>query len=134
VNRPLDLSVGRIEGRDLPYDHETHAGRVRCSSCHTEGLQRSAAEVDCASCHQDHHEPEVRCASCHVGLTEEPHTVDAHRGCNVSGCHQLVPFEGVPRERNFCVTCHQDMEDHREGERCESCHQLPEPVSGGGTP
>ena len=131
VTRTLDLSVGTAPDRPLPFRHADHDG-VGCAGCHTEGLELSAGAADCSACHQQHHRPDVRCASCHVGIREPPHTTQVHLGCDAAGCHQNLPFQGVPRVRSFCVTCHQDMEDHRPGRACEGCHALPEPRAGGG--
>jgi hypothetical protein len=132
VRRTLEMSVARPTQRDLPFDHADH-GQVACGDCHTGGLELSAAAVSCTSCHEEHHRVEqVRCASCHVARTEDPHTTQVHVGCTGSGCHTDVPFQGVPRARAFCVTCHQDMEEHRAPQACEACHSLPEPRGGAG--
>jgi hypothetical protein len=125
--RVPELSVGAAPERPLPFQHADHAG-VGCTSCHTEGLALSAARVDCATCHQEHHAPEARCATCHLpALATPPHSLEVHRGCGGTGCHTELPFEGVPRTRNFCVTCHQEMEEHRSGQPCTNCHLLPRP-------
>jgi hypothetical protein len=126
--RALELSVGRAPERLLPFQHADHAG-VTCASCHTEGLQLSASAASCASCHVEHHDIEAsRCATCHLPLMETPpHPIEVHVGCGGAGCHTETPFEGVPRTRALCVTCHQDMEDHRPGPACSTCHLLPRP-------
>jgi hypothetical protein len=128
--RTLELSVGTAPERPLPFQHSDHPG-VACVSCHTEGLALSAAAVDCASCHVEHHRPEARCATCHLSeLETPPHPLEVHRGCGGAGCHTELPFEGVPRTRNLCVACHQQMEEHRPGRACTSCHLLPRPGPG----
>jgi hypothetical protein len=125
--RTLELSVGPQPERLLPFLHSDH-GSVGCASCHTEGLALSAAAVSCGTCHQEHHLAEARCASCHLPVLETPpHAVEVHVGCGGAGCHQELPFEGVPRTRALCVACHQDMEDHRTGQPCTNCHLLPRP-------
>ena len=125
--RALELAVGRAPERPLPFNHSDHPG-VACASCHTEGLALSAAQVDCASCHQEHHAPEARCATCHLpALETPPHPLEVHVGCAGAGCHSDLPFEGVPRTRNFCVACHQQMEAHRPTGPCTNCHLLPRP-------
>jgi nitrate/TMAO reductase-like tetraheme cytochrome c subunit len=60
--------------RALPLEHATHAD-VTCSSCHVEGPDQSAEAVDCASCHEEHHEPAMKCASCHVTEAGGPHRI-----------------------------------------------------------
>ena len=129
--RSLELSVGVARERPLPFQHSDHPD-VACVRCHTDGLALSAAEVDCASCHEEHHSPEARCAGCHLqALETPPHPLEVHVGCGGAGCHSELPFEGVPRTRNFCVTCHEQQEDHRPGQPCANCHLLPRPRQGG---
>lgn len=124
--RSLDFTVGEPLERSLPFDHGAHEG-VECAECHTEGLALSASAVDCAACHEAHHAPEgVRCASCHVPAPVEAHPpARVHAGCAGAGCHTDVPVEGIPRTRDFCLTCHQELEDHRPGRTCSECHQVP---------
>jgi hypothetical protein len=127
VRRVLQLSVGAPPARELPFDHARHAG-VTCASCHTQGAELSAAAVACASCHVEHHAPEARCATCHLPKPETPpHPLEVHVGCSGSGCHQDLPFEGVPRTRNLCLACHAQQEDHKPGQVCTTCHLLPSP-------
>jgi hypothetical protein len=135
VIRTLSLSVGDRPGRRLPFDHEVHAGEG-CSSCHAEGPDRSAAEVDCASCHEPHHDADVDCASCHVAAAPGAHQVEtAHLGgCGGSGCHQDVPFEEVERSRTVCLACHQDQRDHRPEGDCAECHAMLGPPFTGAAP
>jgi len=127
LTRTLTLSTGTDATRALPFDHEVHEGQD-CASCHTEGLEKSAAQVDCASCHEDHHEPETSCVSCHVTQAAAPHQIEtAHVTCAGAGCHQDLPFEGLPRTRSVCTVCHQDQVDHRpDGGNCVECHAMPE--------
>ncbi|MEX2466198.1 MAG: NapC/NirT family cytochrome c [Gemmatimonadota bacterium] len=127
VRRTLSLSVGERPGRALPFDHGTHEGET-CSTCHAEGPTRSAAQVDCASCHEPHHDAAVDCASCHVPAAPGAHSVDtAHLGCGGSGCHQDLPFEQVERSRTVCLVCHQDLWDHRPEGDCAECHAMTGP-------
>jgi nitrate/TMAO reductase-like tetraheme cytochrome c subunit len=123
-SRTMTFSTGRVVERTLPFDHAVHATQA-CATCHTEGLSLSAAAVDCASCHEDHHEPVNDCMSCHVPAPQGAHTVDvAHMTCSGSGCHEPTPFEGLPRTRSFCLVCHQDLVDHRPDGDCADCHAL----------
>ena len=123
-SRTMSFSTGRVVDRALPFDHEVHAAED-CASCHTAGLALSAAEVDCVSCHESHHEPITDCASCHEPAPSGAHSIEtAHVTCSSAGCHEAVPFEGLPRTRPFCLVCHQDMVDHRPGGDCAECHAL----------
>ncbi len=128
VERTLTMSVTEPVTRSLPFDHEDHTGES-CGTCHVDGLTLSAAAVDCSSCHQEHHEIGNQCRSCHVPAPAPAHSVQVHLGCATAGCHQNLPFGGgVPRQREFCMTCHQDKVDHRPDEPdCSQCHQLPPP-------
>lgn len=132
VARTLSLSVGERPGRLLPFDHEVHAGET-CSTCHADEPNQSAAQTDCASCHQPHHDASVDCASCHVPAAPGAHTVEtAHLGCGGAGCHTDVPFEEVERTRTVCLVCHQDQRDHRPEGDCAECHALLGPGFTGG--
>ena len=134
VARSMSLSTGDVASRELPFEHQPHDG-LACSECHTAGLTLSARSVDCTSCHEDHHTPERSCMSCHVEAPDDAHPLEVHRGCGGSGCHTEVAaaLQGVPRTRPFCLTCHQDLVDHRPERACEECHSLPAPrVAGAG--
>ncbi len=124
--RTLALSTGATAPRTLPFDHTPHVD-VACAQCHTDGLELSATNVDCASCHEEHHEVTTDCRSCHAQPPATAHSVEtAHVTCSGAGCHTEVPFAGVPRSREVCLGCHQDMGDHRpERPDCAGCHALP---------
>jgi nitrate/TMAO reductase-like tetraheme cytochrome c subunit len=126
----LTLSVtDGEEVRDLPFEHAPHAD-LDCAECHTDGLMLGATALDCSSCHEEHHAQGVSCMDCHTPTRQDKHEVEAHVGCGGAGCHEDVPFEGVPRDRNFCLVCHQNEVDHRPEEpRCVECHALPAPGS-----
>lgn len=130
VQRTLDIQIGRLDHprRQLPFDHAEHP-RLQCQACHTEGLALSAAALDCAECHAEHHEPDRSCMACHAEPREGAHDVQVHLGCAGSGCHEAAPatVNAVPRTRDFCLACHQDLTDHRPGGNCEDCHSLPAP-------
>ena len=132
VRRTLDIRLGRLNRptRALPFDHRPHTG-VECTACHTEGLALSAATVQCSSCHEEHHRSEVTCMACHAVPREGAHDAEVHLGCAGSGCHSAAPasVNAVPRTRDFCLACHQDLTDHRPGRNCEACHSLPSPRS-----
>ena len=115
--------------RTFDFPHGNHAVQD-CGSCHSEGLAMGVSDdLDCASCHEDHHTATSDCASCHVSASVSAHPPEqAHVTCGGSGCHTDVPFETVPRTREFCLGCHQDMVDHEPQDTCSECHQLPAPL------
>lgn len=132
----VSFSVGTADSRrTLAFSHEPHAD-VDCARCHTQGLALLApANLDCAGCHEDHHTPQSDCAACHVAAPVEAHPPsEAHVTCSGVACHQRVPFQTVPRTRDFCLGCHQDMREHEVARACAECHTLPapRPQAGGG--
>ncbi|HSH45350.1 MAG TPA: NapC/NirT family cytochrome c [Longimicrobiales bacterium] len=133
ARRTLDIHVGDLDGpvRDLPFSHRQHT-ETACVACHTQGLQLSAATISCSSCHEAHHDPNTTCRACHEPPREGAHDAQVHLGC--TECHEATPepVQGVPRTREFCLVCHQDLVDHRPGQSCEQCHALPRPTGGGG--
>jgi nitrate/TMAO reductase-like tetraheme cytochrome c subunit len=124
--RRVDFTVRPAAERTLPFDHEVHGGEA-CATCHVEGLALSAAAVDCASCHADHHDPSRSCRSCHAQAPTSAHPVaQAHVTCAGAGCHTDGPFTAPPRTREVCLGCHQDQVGHRpEQPNCAECHALP---------
>lgn len=133
--RPVRFSVGSADSaRAMEFPHARHEG-ITCGTCHTRGTALSAAGVDCASCHQDHHEPASPCAACHTAPARRAHPViESHQTCAGSACHQDPPFASVPRTRNACLVCHQTQEEHKPGRVCVECHTLPSPREGGVEP
>jgi hypothetical protein len=132
LRRPLELSTGTAPERPLAFDHADHDS-AGCRDCHTEGPELSARNVACADCHEDHHRPESRCAACHVDPPDDVHPVAvAHVTCAGSGCHASLPFDRVPRSRQACLSCHQDLTEHRPGRPCAECHALPRREPGAG--
>jgi hypothetical protein len=131
IAQTLRLSVGAPRTRRLPFVHAQHP-RVECAQCHGPTLTREVT-VGCNSCHEQHHEPNRSCISCHTSPPTTAHTVDAHLGCAGAGCHSPVPFQGVPRTRNLCLSCHQGLTDHEPGRNCINCHALPRPRAEGTT-
>lgn len=124
VRRAYTPSVGRSENRTFRFEHRQHDG-MECSRCHVEGLELSAARVACAACHEDHHDASSSCIGCHRAPPRSAHTAAAHLTCAGSGCHSTVPVSAVERTRSLCLSCHQNMTDHRPGRRCADCHALP---------
>lgn len=136
VTRSVSFSVGSGDpARVMAFPHQVH-GAIDCSSCHTEGIALAPpADLDCQSCHDDHHTAESDCASCHRVAPVSAHPPsEGHVTCSGAGCHERVPFEGVPRTRAFCLGCHQDLRDHEPERTCADCHTLPAPRVGGGVP
>lgn len=136
VRRPLVLSVGKVEGRSLPFAHARHED-VACADCHTDGPRLSSRRVSCAECHEEHHRLASDCSACHAEPPGDAHPVEvAHVTCGGSGCHASLPFPRVPRSRPACLVCHQDMVDHRPGRPCTECHAMPrrETAPGAGSP
>jgi hypothetical protein len=128
VSRVMDIRVGSLNRprRTLPFDHAHHL-RYDCQQCHTQGLALSAAGLDCAQCHQEHHQAEISCMSCHPSPADGAHDLNAHLTCTGAGCHTApaATVQAIPRTRNFCLSCHQDLVEHRPGRNCVSCHALP---------
>ncbi len=128
VSRVMDIRVGGLDRprRTLPFDHADHL-QYDCQQCHTQGLALSAAGLGCAGCHQEHHQSTVSCMACHPTPAAGAHDLNAHLGCAGSGCHDAAPasVQAVPRTRDFCLACHQDLVEHRPGRNCVACHALP---------
>jgi nitrate/TMAO reductase-like tetraheme cytochrome c subunit len=123
--------------RELPFDHDVHAIES-CTSCHSDGGggALSAAEVTCSQCHAEHHDATAgpECRSCHVPAPISAHPVaEVHVTCSGSGCHTESSLDDIPRVREFCLACHQDMVDHKQedGRPCAGCHTLPPPKNAG---
>jgi hypothetical protein len=127
--RAVSFSVGAQDPRrTLTFPHGRHAG-LDCARCHTQGSALAAPDaLDCEGCHQEHHTPQSDCAACHVAAPVEAHPPsEAHVTCSGAACHQSVPFQTVPRTREFCLGCHQDMREHEVARACAECHTLPAP-------
>lgn len=127
VTRILRLSVGEPVRRVLPFDHRVHSS-VACRDCHT-GMPMAGAVRECGACHEDHHRPDADCTACHTDPAEDAHTTAVHtEGCGGSGCHSgpAAGYGTMQRTRSFCLSCHQEMIGHEEGEVCVTCHLLPD--------
>ncbi len=134
--RPMVLEVGTNDPRrSMDFPHERHV-ELNCADCHTEGLALEvASDLDCQTCHEDHHTPESDCAACHNAAPVEAHPpAEAHVTCSGAGCHTDLPFESVPRTRALCLGCHQDLGAHEPNRTCAECHTLPAPRNGTGAP
>lgn len=123
---PLQLGIWPgPRSRSLSFEHEVHQARD-CALCHKE-RPSLIPDVDCATCHEDHHHPEARCMTCHLQPPEGAHDLNAHLGCGGAGCHSDPRFEALVLERATCLVCHQNKEDHEPGKQCAECHQVRDP-------
>lgn len=124
VTQTMTFTTGGSASRALPFDHDVHVAED-CATCHTDGLELSAAAVDCQSCHEDHHDSTTDCSSCHVEAPESAHPIaQAHVGCGGAGCHTDPVSATVAPTETVCLVCHQDMVDHRRDADCAECHAL----------
>lgn len=118
----MDLSRRTVD-RQVGFDHDDHAA-VGCARCHTRAVSL-AFGVSCASCHAEHHTATASCVTCHNQPNQAAHTRDVHsRGCAGSSCHESSSYGAMTQGRNTCMACHQDMEQHRPGQACASCHRV----------
>jgi hypothetical protein len=130
VTRTLNISIGSLDhpARTIHFDHANH-WHTDCAVCHTGGPDLGTARgADCSGCHLEHHEATANCNGCHERPREGAHTREAHLGCGGAGCHDPVP-EGIrlaPRTRSLCLACHTQRMDHKPGQSCVDCHQLPD--------
>jgi hypothetical protein len=133
IAQRVDFSVAPAQTRQLPFDHQQHLAEA-CNACHTPSLTQSAAGISCRSCHEQHHRPTTNCRACHETPPPGAHTIRAHISCTGAGCHQPLPFTGVPRTRQLCLSCHTDLVNHMPGRNCIECHVVPHPRSAGAPP
>jgi hypothetical protein len=131
VPQPMRIAGGAARTRQLPFEHGPHATES-CNACHTPGLTQTAANVTCTSCHEQHHRPDTQCRACHERPSPQAHTTLAHVTCTGAGCHSPTPFQGVPRTREVCLSCHTDLVDHMPNRNCADCHALPRPRADAG--
>jgi hypothetical protein len=122
----VQVAFNLVEGssptaRSLVFPHDRH-GTWSCTTCHTEGV-RYGVSRDCASCHSLHHRPESDCAACHRPAVER-HTLEAHLGCNASGCHGQVDLTSLAEGRTMCLICHPGRRLHEPGPPCAQCHAI----------
>jgi hypothetical protein len=117
------LIKGASRRRQMPFDHDQHT-EAACAECHTQGATLRVNR-DCDSCHENHHRVTTTCTSCHVPATEAHEQVEVHtRSCAGSECHEAEGYGSMALGRNTCLTCHNDLADHRPGEVCADCHRM----------
>jgi nitrate/TMAO reductase-like tetraheme cytochrome c subunit len=114
-SQPISLPTG-------DFSHRAHAAaNLACTACHTPPLM-SARDLQCESCHDQHHQPEVACVSCHRGGALAKHTRQEHVAC--VQCHAAVPH--ITRwTRQVCTACHADKVNHYPSRACDVCHKVP---------
>jgi hypothetical protein len=130
VPSTMALSVWPEPGtRPLPFEHPRHA-RLTCRNCHTAPVTLGV-QLECRSCHEDHHRPEAECAQCHRRSEPPSHRRESHLACAGSGCHAPLVRERLTMSRNLCLVCHLEQREHEPGRNCAPCHILSRPPSMG---
>jgi len=124
IRETIKIAATAAETRTMRFDHARHPG-VECNACHAPGLERSAATLACTKCHEQHHRPDNNCRLCHQPPPQGVHNNQSHRSCAGAQCHDPVPFQGVPRTRELCLSCHVAQVDHHPGQNCAQCHAVP---------
>jgi hypothetical protein len=109
------------------FQHSPHvAADLACARCHQPPAM-DASGVDCASCHESHHQLDSTCLSCHrpsSGIMAM-HEVQSAHSVMCTQCHE-TGVENLTRwSREVCTVCHVDMVDHEAPQPCESCHVMP---------
>jgi hypothetical protein len=124
VPQRVDFSVrDQPVQRSLPFGHADHV-EPTCATCHQAGLTRPLDTGACATCHTEHHAVGATCMSCHEQPPASAHDLQSHLTCGGSGCHENPVYDAVPRDRQGCLACHQDLVEHRPGQECAACHAL----------
>ncbi len=128
LRRSFDLSVSdEVSDRDVPFLHAAHEAHA-CSDCHAEGPSLRVPELDCQSCHEEHHDVTATgCLSCHEEAPAEAHPLEVHRTCTGSACHTSNPVQAPLRTRAACLWCHAEQAEHLPDRNCVACHLMPGP-------
>jgi hypothetical protein len=124
--RVLPLSVADAPvRRRIDFSHAIHE-EVECTACHADGPSLAVPDLDCGTCHEEHHvDTRSECMTCHRPAPPGAHPLEVHETCSGSGCHVDPPFEVPPRTRVACLWCHEDKADHHPEEAsCVACHFL----------
>lgn len=130
----MKMSVGEAgPERSLPFPHGAHL-EVACAECHRGPPNLTPRDLSCETCHEEHHSATTDCQACHREAPEPAHPMSVHITCTGSGCHTDVSAAATDRSRNFCLTCHQTMTDHKPDRECLVCHVLPSVDSRGEEP
>jgi hypothetical protein len=126
---------------DLKYQHAEmncnvcHDGALppsmSCATCHEEkGVSEydenvGMGDFECSECHLDLQkvQPVMDCLDCHDGELTELHVdIEDHVDAGCLTCH--TPHTWVVPDREACYECHDDKEDHNEGDACIDCHDF----------
>ena len=129
-SQTLRFRNGNRYTRSLPFDHALHGARA-CTECHTEPVTLAAQDLACTNCHTEHHDLDNNCTACHEKPPATAHNMRSHVSCDGAGCHREAPVDAAARSRNLCLSCHQDLADHRPGQTCVDCHPLLPPAARG---
>jgi hypothetical protein len=124
IREPIQIATSPQQNRTMSFDHARHP-RVECAACHAPGLERPAATLLCSKCHEEHHHPDNNCRGCHEQPAPNAHNMQSHRTCAGAQCHDPSPFQGVPRTRELCLSCHAAQVNHYPGQNCAQCHAVP---------
>ncbi|NJD09586.1 MAG: hypothetical protein FIB01_03765 [Gemmatimonadetes bacterium] len=124
IQESMKIASAPPATRTLRFDHAWHT-KQECSACHAPAPDRSAATLPCAQCHEQHHQPDNNCRACHQPPPKGAHDNQVHRTCAGAQCHTRLPFQGVPRTRALCLSCHVDQVNHNPGKNCAQCHAVP---------
>jgi hypothetical protein len=102
---------GGADVRSVSFPHTTHM-EAGCAQCHEVERAMNADEVDCVSCHVEHHESETECAACHNTPPSWAHEEDlVHATCTGSVCHTTFPAAEPWWTRSVCLACHEELRD-----------------------
>lgn len=113
--------------RDCNDCHSTHKAEflgmsTTCNTCHRPQYEsvKGTAMSECNMCHQPHtwKATNETCTTCHGIPDAGTHKVEYHQDCN--SCHGRHKWR--PKERETCLTCHSDREEHFAGQSCITCH------------
>jgi glutaredoxin len=102
---------GGADVRSVSFPHTTHM-EAGCAQCHEVERAMNADEVDCVSCHVEHHESETECAACHNTPPSWAHEEDlVHATCTGSVCHTTFPAAEPWWTCSVCLACHEELRD-----------------------
>jgi hypothetical protein len=135
LESPVAVQVGiRVRGhetrvRPVEFLHDRHT-TLACVTCHTTPVTLAPPDsvLACQACHEDHHASGRHCAACHkTDAIATPHQrpADAHTACDA--CHSPDRVSRLVPTRSFCLTCHDQAQDHYAPRECTACHFLRTP-------
>lgn len=87
-----------------------------CGTCHADqtGPGHGDGTGVCLNCHTYPHLPEVP-------VMADLHDVHIGEGLNCSDCHSGM-HGGLYPDRDTCLACHPEQENHNPGQLCQDCH------------